>query len=151
LEAIESTTPPTTIPWAVPAEPLAESRVALLTTAGISMRGDPPFDMETERNNPVWGDPSWRKIRFDATHNDIVVNHLHIDTTYIENDINVALPLLPLRDLVTIGVVGSSAPNHYSIIGFQGADSSVLENVSAPEIAQAMKNDEVDLAILAPV
>ena len=34
------------IPWAVVAKPLSQSRVALLTTAGISMKGDPPFDLE---------------------------------------------------------------------------------------------------------
>ena len=151
LEAIDSTTPPATIPWAPPTKSLTDSRVALLTTAGISMQDDPPFDMEAERNNPVWGDPSWRKIRFDATSEDVAVNHLHIDTNYIKNDINVALPLRPLADLVAAGVVGSSAPNHDSIMGFQGEDSSTLENVSGPEIAQSMHDDEVDLAVLAPV
>ena len=151
VEAIDGTLPPATIPWAIPAKPLAQSRVALLTTAGISMLNDTPFDMEAERKNPVWGDPSWRKIRNDASSDDVAVNHLHIDTNYIKSDINVALPLHPLADLVAAEFVGSSAPNHYSIMGFQGEDSSTLENLSGPEIAQAMHNDEVDLAILAPV
>ena len=43
------------------------------------------------------------------------------------------------------------AETHYSIMGFQGADSSRLENESAPAIAEIMKSEEVDLALLTPV
>ena len=34
-----------------------------------------------------------RRLRADATAADVEVNHLHIDTAYIERDLNVALPL----------------------------------------------------------
>lgn len=151
LEAIERTPPPSDTPWSDVRKPIAESRVALLSTAGISMRDDPPFDMDGERENPVWGDPSWRRIAADATSANVFVNHLHIDTGYIERDLNVALPVTRLAELAAAGVVGASAPHHYSIMGYQGDDSSVLENESAPEIARAMRDDDVDLAILAPV
>jgi len=107
------------IPWAPLSKPLAEVKVALLSTAGIS---------ET-----------------------IEANHLHIDTGYIERDLNVALPLDRLRELVEQGVVGSMADTHYSTMGFQGNDSSQLMNETAPAIGAAMKSEEVDLAILAPV
>lgn len=150
-EAIEATTPPPDIPWTQPGKPISESRVALLSTAGISMLNDKPFDMDGERANPVWGDPSWRRIARDATSADIVANHLHIDTSNIECDINVALPTTRLAELAAAGIVGDSAPHHYSIMGYQGEDASVLKNESAPAIAHAMHNDEVDLAILAPV
>ncbi len=150
-EAIDAATPPPDLPWTTLAKPINESRVALLSTAGISMRDDTPFDMDGERANPVWGDPSWRRIAGDATSADVVVNHLHIDTRYIERDINVALPTTRLAELAAAGIIGDRAAHHYSIMGFQGDDSSVLENDSAPEIARAMHDDEVDLAILAPV
>jgi D-proline reductase (dithiol) PrdB len=139
------------IPWAPVTKPLAESKIALLTTAGLSMRGDEPFDMDGERARPTWGDPSWRRLRSDATSATIEANHLHIDTGYIERDINVALPLDRLRDLAAAGEVGAVAETHYSIMGFQGNDRSVLENESAPAIAAAMQSEEVDLALLAPV
>ena len=139
------------IPWAPVPKPLVESKVALLTTAGLSMQGDEPFDMDGERARPTWGDPSWRRLRSDATGATIEANHLHIDTGYIERDLNVALPLDRLRELVAEGHVGAVADSHYSIMGFQGADSSTLENESAPAIAEAMKSEEVDLALLAPV
>ena len=49
------------------------------------------------------------------------------------------------------GVVGAMADTHYSVMGYQGADSSTLENESAPAIARAMLEEHVDLALLAPV
>ncbi len=139
------------IPWTPVGKPLSQCKVALLSTAGLSMKGDEPFDMEYERQHPTKGDASWRSLRADATSADIEANHLHIDTGYIERDLNVALPLDRLRELVSQGVVGAMADSHYSIMGFQGNDSSRLVEQSAPAIAQAMKNEEVDLALLAPV
>ena len=139
------------IPWAPVAKPLAQSRVALLTTAGISMQGDPPFDMEMERRRPTRGDPSWRRLGADTTSDAIEANHLHIDTAYIERDLNVALPLDRLRQLASDGVIGSVAPSHYSIMGYQGNDSTELVEKSAPEIVAALKSEEVDLVVLAPV
>ena len=139
------------IPWAPFSKPLAQAKVALHSTAGISMKGDAPFDMELERRNPLRGDPSFRRLRADASSETVEVNHLHIDTGYIERDLNVALPLDRLRELVEEGVVGSMADTHYSTMGFQGNDSSQLMNETAPAIGAAMKSEEVDLAILAPV
>jgi D-proline reductase (dithiol) PrdB len=139
------------IPWAPVAKPLAESKVALLSTAGLSMQGDAPFDMEFERKRPTRGDGSWRALRADATGDTIEANHLHIDTGYVRRDINVALPLDRLRELVAEGVVGAMAETHYSTMGYQGNDTSEQEQVSAPAIAGQMKSEEVDLALLAPV
>jgi hypothetical protein len=139
------------IPWAPVRKPLRESRVALLSTAGLSMRGDTPFDMELERRNPLRGDPSWRRLRADADAASIEANHLHIDTGYVLRDLNVALPLDRLRELVAAGEVGALAPTHYSIMGYQGNDTRELEQRSAPEIAAAMRSEGVDLALLVPV
>ncbi len=139
------------IPWTPVAKPLAASKLALLSTAGISMRDDRPFDMDFERRNPTRGDPGWRRLRADATAAAIRADHLHIDTGYIERDLNVALPLDRLRALVEAGEVGAMAPSHYSIMGYQGNDPGPLVAQSAPEIAAAMRSEEVDLALLAPV
>ncbi len=139
------------IPWAPLAKPLAESVVALHTTAGVSMKEDEPFDMELERRNPMRGDPSFRKLRADATSDTIVSNHLHIDTSYIERDLNVALPLDRLRELEAEGVVGGVAATHTSTMGYQGNDTSVLEKETAPAIADLYRSQEVDLVLLAPV
>ena len=115
------------------------------------MKGDAPFDMEGERQNPVWGDPSWRRIDANATGDTVDVNHLHIDTSFPKRDMNVALPLDRARELVAEGVLGSLAESHYSIMGYQGNDATALVTETAPAIAASMQSEEVDLALLAPV
>jgi len=139
------------IPWAPVRVPLSQAKIALLSTAGLSMKGDAPFDMAFERRHPTRGDASWRRLTAAARSENIEANHLHIDTGYILRDLNVALPLDRLRELVAEGAVGAVAESHYSIMGYQGSDTSELERVSAPAIALAMKSEEVDLALLAPV
>jgi len=139
------------IPWTPATKPLAEAKVALLTTAGISMKGDPPFDMERERREPLWGDPGWRRLHAGATSATVDINHLHIKTDYIAHDLNVALPLDRLRELASEGTVGAVAKSHYSTMGYQGSDTSVLENETAPQIAAALLDEGVDLLLLAPV
>jgi len=146
----EATPPPDTIPLTPLAVPLAQARIALLSTAGISCPPDPPFDMDGERANPMWGDPSWRRIPASATEADVEVNHLHIETSYIMRDLNVALPLRRLEELVAAGEVGSVAPTHYSVMGFQ-PDATVQVSDSAPAIAAAMHAEAVSGAVLAPV
>ncbi len=139
------------IPWAPVRKPLSASKVALLSTAGLSMKGDPPFDMDFERKNPMRGDPTWRALRADATAQSIEANHLHIDTGYILRDLNVALPLDRLHELAAEGEIGAVAQTHYSTMGYQGNDRTSQMEQSAPEIVARMKREEVDLALLAPV
>ena len=150
-EAIEGSPPHEAIPWTPIEKPLAECRVSLLSTAGLSMPGDPPFDMDRERKRPTWGDPSWRALSADASGQDYVANHLHIDTSYVQRDLNVALPIDRLRELVEAGTVGAIAETHYSIMGFQGNDPMRVVRESADEIAASLQRDRVDLLLLAPV
>ncbi len=147
---IEASTPVTSIPFTPLSVPLARARIALVSTAGISCRPDPPFDMDGERANPMWGDPSWRRIPAAATEADLEVNHLHIDTSYIHRDLDVALPLRRLAELVEDGQVGAVAPSHYSVMGYQ-LDQTVQLAESAPAIAAAMRAEQVHATLLAPV
>jgi D-proline reductase (dithiol) PrdB len=150
-ERIEAEKAVEDFPWTPVAKPLSEAKVALLTTAGVSMQGDPPFDMEGERRRPTWGDPSWRAIRANASGRDVDINHLHIDTAYAKSDLNVALPVDRLRELVEEGVVGSAAERHYSTMGFQGNDPMRVVRASAAEIAASLRDEGVDILALAPV
>jgi hypothetical protein len=96
--------------------------MALLSTAGISMKDDDPFDMEFERQNPTRGDSSFRRLPATATADQIEANHLHIDTGYIARDLNVALPLDRLRELVQEGsyrLDGEDALFDHGISGFR--------------------------------
>ncbi|MGD1967366.1 MAG: glycine/sarcosine/betaine reductase selenoprotein B family protein [Desulfobacterales bacterium] len=137
------------IAWTPLDKPLKETTFTLVTTAGISMKSDPPFDLEREKREPAWGDPSYRKIPRTATESDIEVSHLHINTGYIKEDINVMLPLTRFAEFEKEGVIGSLAPTCYSFYGFQ-MDATALLSESAPQMADQMRQENVEAVLLTP-
>jgi len=137
------------IPWKRLTKPLGESTVALVTSAGISLKSDPPFDMEREKQEPTWGDPTFRAIPRETTSPDIDVNHLHINTSYILKDINVMLPLARMVELEQEGMIGRLAPTAFSFYGFQWESTDFIDQAIAP-MAETMKAEAVDAALLTP-
>ena len=139
------------IPWTPLAKPIERCRFALVTTAGLYMKDrDLSFDLDGERRNPFWGDPTYRVIPREARQEQIGVAHLHINAAYLLADMNVALPVQRFLELEETGRIGSLAPSHYSFMGFQ-MDNSEWENRYAPEVAAHMKEEGVDAALLTPV
>ena len=137
------------IPWTPLAKPLAECTVALITTAGVARRDDVPFDQERERQNPWWGDPTYRTISQGTTEGEVKLYHLHIDTRFGQEDLDVVLPMRRLGELASEGFIGRPADTHYSIMGYQ-LRPQVLESETAPAIAREMKARGVDAAALVP-
>ncbi len=138
-------------PWTPLGKPIEECRFALVTSAGLYVKGEqPPFDLERERREPAWGDPTYRAIPSDVRQEQIGVAHLHINTEDIEEDVNIVLPSHRFRELASAGEVGSVADHHYSFMGFQ-QDNSEWRERYGPEVAQRMVEEEVDAALLTPV
>jgi len=137
------------IPWTPRDKPIKETTFTLITTAGISMKSDPPFDLEREKREPAWGDPSYRKIPRTATESDIEVSHLHVNTGYIKQDINVMLPLARFAEFEKEGVIGQLAPTCYSYYGFQ-MDATALLAESMPQVADQMRQENVEAVLLTP-
>jgi D-proline reductase (dithiol) PrdB len=137
------------IPWRPVTKPLSQSTIALLTSAGISLKSDPPFDMEREKKEPFWGDRSCREIPRGTTEKDIHVNHLHINTTYIQQDINVMLPLARLAEFEQEKTIRCLAPTAYSFYGFQVGNTDFLKEAIEP-ISMQMKLEKVDAVLLTP-
>ena len=137
------------IPFTRLKRPLSRSTVALVTSAGISCRTDPPFDMEREKKEWRWGDPTFRKIPRTATEKDVRADHLHINTDYIHQDLNVMLPIGRFAEFEAEGVVGRLAETHYSFYGFQWEGTDFLETAIAP-MAESMKAEAVEAVFLTP-
>ena len=138
-----------TIPWSPPARPLAESTVALISTAGLALTDDRPFDQEGERRDPFWGDPSYRVIPNDATERNVRCYHLHMNNRFIEEDLGCAFPLASLVELERAGEIGRAAPSNYSYMGYI-LDPGVLLEESAPAMIRNMVAEQVDVVLLAP-
>jgi len=138
------------VPWTPLAKPLAQCTVAVLSTAALSRTGDPTFDQEGERRNPWWGDPSFRVLPRGTRTGDVVCSHLHINPDHVQGDLDCALPLGRLEELVAAGEVGAVAPSHYSIMGYLLRPQQMLRE-SIPRIVATMKQEGVDVALLVPV
>ena len=124
--------------------PLAERRIALLTTAGLHLRSDQPFDTGG-------GGIDYRVIPGEAKAADLVMSHasVNFDRTGFQSDWNVVFALDRLKELVRDKVVGSLAAFHYS---FMGAIPQVTRyEPKARELAAILKKDNVDAVLLTPV
>ncbi len=137
------------IPWTPMSKPLSQTTIALVTSAGISLKSDPPFDMEREKKEPIWGDRSFRTIPRETTEKDIEVNHLHINTTYVKQDINVMLPLARMVEFEREKVIARLAPTAYSFYGFQWQNTDFLKEAIEP-ISKRMKVEGVEAVLLTP-
>lgn len=137
------------IPWTPLPKPLSRTTLGLVTSAGISLKSDPPFDMEREKGEPLWGDRSFRAIPRETTENEIEVNHLHINTGYIKQDMNVILPLTRMAEFEAEGIIGRLAARAYSFYGFQWQNDDFLKEAIEP-ISRQMRNDGVEAVLLTP-
>lgn len=124
--------------------PLADARVAFVTTAGAHLPDQLPFDTKAAA-----GDPSWRAFPIETPLVDLVLSHAGYDTRRAAADKNVVLPLEHLRALQEEGQFRSLSSEVYSFMGYV-ADTDRLLLHEAPAVAQRLLADHVDLVLLAP-
>jgi D-proline reductase (dithiol) PrdB len=72
----------------------------------------------------------------------------NFDRTGFQRDWNVVFPLDRLKELSVDGIIGSVAAYHYSFMG--ATDPSEMEP-AARNLADLLKGDRVDAALLVPV
>ena len=96
-------------PWTSGPAP-ADMRLALITSAGLSRRGDDTF-------RP--GATDYRVIPAETDSADLIMSHVstNYDRSGFQQDINVVFPIDRLRELAADGTIGSVAAFHYSFMG----------------------------------
>jgi hypothetical protein len=138
--------------WAPFEKRLAEAQIALLTSAGLYLEGEQPsFDDEREKAEPTWGDPTHRVLPASLEPSALGMMHLHVNHEDVLADPEIALPLAGLATLVGEGRVGSVAPRHVSVMGYQQAGLEVWRHETAPAIVELLRDQGTDGLILAPV
>lgn len=134
------------VPWSPLRKPLAECRVALVTTAGVHLADDVPFDMGDPQ-----GDPSFRAIPSGAAAESLRITHDYYDHRSADRDPNVVFPLHALRQLQAEGRVGPSAERFFSLMGhIEGPHLKRLVQDTAPAVAAALRAQAVDIAVFTP-
>ena len=134
-------------PWTPLAKELSQSKVALVSTAGLHLRGDKPFVTDLKG-----GDPSYRVIPSCASSADILQSHVSIsfDHTGFYRDINIAFPKDRLRELAERGEIGGVSENYYSFMGALRDMRRVVDS-TGPEVAQRLKDEGTDIVLLVPI
>lgn len=136
------------VPWTPLRKPLSECKLALVTTAAFYLPSQPPFD-EGYRG----GDPSFREIPYPSeSFSSLPVGHRSESFNHegIERDFNLALPLLLAQELQASGFIGSINHRHFSFMGSVTAPMRLIKE-TAPQVAQLLKEDQVDIVFLTPV
>ena len=72
------------------------------------------------------------------------------DHAGVRQDPNLALPVDRLRELAQRGRIGSVNARHYSFMGSITAPGRLVKR-SAPQAADTLVSDQVDVALLVPV
>jgi D-proline reductase (dithiol) PrdB len=148
LTRIEAELP---IPWAPLARPLRQCRFGLVTSGGLyHKRHEPPFDLERERREPAWGDPSFRTLPTDMKPAEVDVSHFHINRSDVLKDMNILLPIQRFQELAAKDRIGGVARYAYSFMGYQGFPSDLTgwREVYGPQVAERLLADEVDCVLL---
>ena len=124
--------------------PLSESKVALVSSAGVHLEDQPPFHIETAA-----GDSTYRLLPDDLELRRLRFTHTHYDTASAQKDPNTVFPLDRLHEAVAGGRIGSTSPVHIGMMGFN-PDPTPIAQTTAPAVAEVLAEAGVDVVVLVP-
>lgn len=127
------------IPWTPLKRPLNEATVALVTTGGVHLCSEKPFNLSS--------DASFRIIPRTASPDELCITHEHYDRRDAAADINLVFPLERLLDLEARGIIGRVADDHYCF-GFVEEPRDLL--APGHQVGALLAQAHVDLAFLVP-
>jgi D-proline reductase (dithiol) PrdB len=127
------------IPYTPYRRALAETTIALVTTAGVHGRDQPPFNPE--------GEKEFRVIPGDVATADLTISRPYYDHADADRDVNCVFPLDRLRELAAEGAIGPLNDFH---IGFMGTSPRLREvyEETAPAIADRVERSKTDAVLL---
>src|SRR5213593_2119103 len=127
------------VPWTPLRKPLSDSTVVLISTGGVHLRSDRPFNLN--------GDPTFRVIPRGAQPADLAISHQAYDRTDALRDINLVFPIERLRELEAEGVIGRVADEHFGF-GLSGSAKALL--APGRTVGRRLADAHVDLVLLVP-
>ena len=133
-------------PWAPLTKATHQCRLALVTTGGVHLLSQPPFNMD----DPA-GDPTFREIPADTSPKDLGITHNYYDHSDADKDVNIVFPIERVLDLKKLGDIADVNHRHFSFMGhITNHHVHTLMRDIAPRVASAFKADGVDIVILTP-
>ena len=134
------------VPWSPIKKPLVESKIALVTTAGIHHPYQEPFDMDDPS-----GDSTYRIIDTQTIEDDYLITHDYYDHRDADKDLNIVYPVTRLKEMAAGGIVGSVARYHFSFMGhIRDSHLDNLLETYAPQVTNRLVQDQIDGVLLTP-
>jgi D-proline reductase (dithiol) PrdB len=141
--------------FALPQKKLSESRICLVSLAGVYRKGQKPYSTSAGMIPPQLramrfkerGDWSFREITLDADSTDLAIAHAHYDPSEADEDINCVFPMIRLVELEVEGFIGECAHAHYALMGFV-PEVSLLIATAQKEIIPRLKEQGVDAVVI---
>ena len=124
----------------VRAPALEDATVAIVTTAALAFPGEP------------WENQTHEFRLFDRDASGLIMAHnsVNLDRSGFAVDRNVAYPIDRLSEMEQEGRIGRVAPRHASFMGSTFELGTFIHD-TGPRLAETLRGDGVDVALLTPV
>ena len=132
----------TSAPWTPITKDLSKSRVVLISSGGVYLRDQTPF-------NPVKNDLSLREIPKGAASGNLKISHDFYDHADADKDINCVFPIERMRELEQEGFIGELSGINFTFMGRIFKKSQFLGE-TIPLLISKLKKMSLDLAFLVP-
>ena len=130
-------------PVAPLSKPLNKSKAALITTGGLHLKTDEPFDLNIRD-----GDSSFRMIHVNTKKDDLHIAHKWYNHKFINTDLNCVFPIDRMNEYVRKKEIQSLSEEHYSFMGHIYDTGPLADN--SEQVGKRLKEHGVDIAFLTP-
>ena len=131
-------------PWCPFERDLGDARLALVSSAGIFMEDQDPFD--------PWAvnDLSFRQIPVDTPREQLKLHHNYFDHRDAVKDLNCVFPVERLKELERAGTIGALVPEAICLGMGRLYKRTALQQETVPKIAEVLRGHGADAALLVP-
>src|ERR1700748_922415 len=121
--------------------PLAQRRLAIVSSAALIRRGDKPFH---------FGSSECRFLPASLPAGEILTSHVSInfDRAGFQRDLNVVYPIDRMRELAAEGVIGGVAETHFTVMG---STDPVGMTAAAHQSTGQLRQEWINSVLLSPV
>lgn len=130
----------TDAPWTPLTKPIAQTRLALLSSGGFYLPGQPAF---------TDGDVSYRRIPIATPLDTLRVHHHGYRDDDADRDPNCVFPLDRLREMTAAGEIGALVDPAFSFVMTYASQRDIHER--GPQLAEELRAIGAEAALLVPV
>ncbi|MEW6730881.1 MAG: glycine/sarcosine/betaine reductase selenoprotein B family protein [Acidobacteriota bacterium] len=130
------------IPFTPFERPLNKAIVAMVSSTGVHMKSQEPFDINDEQ-----GDRSFRVIPANVELSDLMITNSHYNHSDVDSDLNCIFPIETLQGLIKEGLIGGIAEKSIGLMGYSMQMKRIQED-TAPKIATELERSRADAVLM---